>query len=220
MSQPIHPVSTAFTTSPGLSSLRSLVNRSETVSGSLPSENWDTVRLGVQLMVGSLCATALWIVAVSVMPLLSKTRSSGEGPGFDLGGVLLLLGLMAGALVGILAYLLGVAMSLAAPRQAHLGRLTWVCRTALVGGALILLLAAIMSGVRSGRFRNMRLASYDLALVGLLALAVGCAAYSFYMALIARRFGHQQLARGFLAFIPAVLFLFVWPSLVTIRKPS
>jgi len=212
MIQPIKPISTAFITSPGLSNLTSPVNRTEAVAGSLGSENWDTVRWGIQWMVGSLCATALWILTMSVMPLLSRDQWNGGDPGFDLGGALLLLGLYAGALIGIGAYLVGVAMSLAAPRQANLGRPTWVCKTGFGGGALILLLAAIMSSGRSGRLRNMRLANYDLAFAGLLALAVGCAAYCFYMALIARRFGHRQLARGFLAFIPAVLFLFVWPS--------
>jgi hypothetical protein len=212
MQKPSNPIPSAITTSPGQSWLTSQVNQPMPITGSHRTGNWNTVRRGVRLMVGSLTAMTLGCLAFLLYTLLPKRHFGGEGPGFDLDGLELLLALAAGLVVGIVVYLVGLLMSLAAPAQARLSRLTWWCRTGLVAGGLILLLGILMCSNRGTRIGEIRLASCGLAMTGVVFLAAGCAGYSFYLAGIARRFGDRRLALAFRAFIPAVLLLFAWPA--------
>jgi hypothetical protein len=201
MNQTINPISTAFTSFSGQSWLRSQVNQPKPIAGSLAVGIWNTVRWGLRLMVGSLTAITLGFLGLLLFRLF---------PRYFVGS--LLLGVVGVLLVGLVGYLVGVAMSLAAPAEARLGRLQWLCGTGLGCGAQILLIALpTYSLLRWDLGRSVLAVSYGLALTGVVFLAAGCVGYSYYLAMIARRSGNRRLAGCFLAYIPALLLLFVVP---------
>jgi hypothetical protein len=91
-------------------------------------------------------------------------------------------------------------------------RLHRLCAGGLAAGVALLLLAAVLSPIRGPRIGRFYAATgWGLGLAGTLALAVGCAGYCFYLARLARQCGGERLARGFEAFVAAVVLFFAGP---------
>jgi hypothetical protein len=161
----------------------------------MEAAEWLLVRRGIGLMAWSLIA-----FLICVLGFILACRRSAVAPFAFL--------FLAGLLLSGAGYMVGVVLSLLAPRRARLGGWISIYIAGLVAGVFLLVLAGfwreMMWQITAFTWRG---APRAVALSGVVAVLVGLLAYCLYLAGIARRFGARYLAGGFVVF-------FGWLALV------